>query len=282
MRRAYLALTMAILSGSGGAAAADPGEAQWRQLHMAVCAGKLSQADGQWGCSKARAYPGHDTCPIQFDQNRALIFHGRFTEPAPQALAVYQAECEPHANNFGGMALFRVEAGRFVLQRYYPGLVATACAVIPGDERDIAYCASSYMGQGQQVETFGPLEFDAAGEVGWKDWFRAGNMDGFYGSVVVNCTDAAFDAHHIIGVAADGGDVVVEAATVDPQAREAACAGTAAPRQSDPAGDTEDIPPPPGSAFVADGALLKARLRFHPPSDKPEIELIREPTPARQ
>lgn len=144
----------------------------------------MHTAEG-WTCPYPRAYPDLDpdnACTLAFatggsgSAEPAKIWQGRFTVSAPQILAMYDADCESHANNFGGAALFRLKDGKPDLIRYYPGLNLRDCLMVAGDAStlDTLYCHSSFMAQGEIEESFGPLRF--ANDTAWKqeNWLEAG------------------------------------------------------------------------------------------------------------
>lgn len=256
--------------------------AQWRQLHEAVCAGKVEpNKDGGWVCTQARDYPTSAKCPLSFGPAPKRVFFGRFSEAAQQAIAFYDTVCEPHANNYGGMALFRVEAGRFVLERYFPGTVMDQCVVVRGATHDLPYCRSSYMGQGVLSQAFGPLHIVPQKDAHLERWFDAENADGFYGMVEVPCADRAFHAHHLSDLRLDGDDaVVLEAAYLAPSVHDDACRRVpAGPPQPPATCDCDVIPSPPeGSVLLeeSEARFLKARIRFRPPAAAPAIEMTSE------
>lgn len=136
-------------------------------LSQAVCADKPAQHDGKLYCGVIKDYPHAGRvrqsleCPLSFDYfDKPRIYAGRFTGPQQQQLlAVYHADCENHANNWGGTALFDIVDEKPVLVRYYPGQAFVGCAVAPVRAQDTAYCWDSYTGQGLTSENFGPLRF---------------------------------------------------------------------------------------------------------------------------
>ncbi|MGE5515890.1 MAG: hypothetical protein ACM31D_08700 [Bacteroidota bacterium] len=280
-RRLVLGALFFLASAAGTAGAGERlTSAELRQLAIATCVDKGEfDKNGALNCRNARAYPAAPTCPVTFT---ATVFRGRFTANEPQALVGYQSPCEPHANEFGGMALVRVETNGLVLQRWLPGAVARDCVVVQQGTRDTALCITSHMGQGQLNEAFAPLELDSSGSN--KAWLSAGNVDGAYGDMVVSCSAEDPDYHHFIGVRGDkSGTVTVEAAYVPPAARRPACEHarppSAAPNGED--ADLDEIPLPQGYVALGSDSLRVARIRFVPPNWQPQVELTDRKPPAQ-
>lgn len=149
------------------------------RLQQAVCVGEPVRHEDKLYCDVIKNYPHFGEvykeleCPLSFDYfGEPRIYAGRFTGPQQQVLAVYHADCESHANNWGGSALFNIVEGKPVLVRYYPGQTFVGCAMATGRTQDTAYCWNSYTGQGFTSEDFGPLRFSKADLV-HDDWLHA-------------------------------------------------------------------------------------------------------------
>lgn len=156
-------------------------------------------------CEFPRAYPGHasdEKCVLDFNHAPARIWRGQFTDNKPQILAIYNADCEPHANNFGGAVLFDAVGTAPKLVRYYPGVVFVDCIVLPADEtkRTPLLCYDSYIGQGQYSSRFGLVQLKDNN--GWTltPWLEANDHSDY--STVMNqvCHARDFLAHQICGV----------------------------------------------------------------------------------
>lgn len=262
-------------------------DAQAMRLHQDVCSMPVRQTTQDrrtaWLCDRPRAYPNPKSpCALSFPADKAgrfQIFFGQFTAVKPQAIAMYSAECEPHANEFGGMTLFDIVGQKFELVRYFPGHRYADCVVPPGQGGlQRPYCIGGHMGQGTLSESFGPLTFAPDGSVKRDGWFDAGNNDGYL-TAMTGCDAAAPEPpHHLIGVGLDpaNGDIVLEAAVRDPRAVANACDRfrrndfSAAERNWQKMSELAK-----GRAFIRDDEqkFVKLLVRFRPPNKKPELQL---------
>ena len=70
-------------------------------------------------CRRAKSYPDGRACDVKLTKER---YAGRFLA-AGQALLVvnYESECEPHATDFGGVALFEQDGKTTRFIRFLPG-----------------------------------------------------------------------------------------------------------------------------------------------------------------
>lgn len=230
-------------------------EEQLEELHQEVCsipprrgAGKESEI---WFCDVPRAYESklpdyHNDndpeykkhCPLSFNQYDGLritrIFYGRFTENEQQALIMYSAGCEPHANNYGGTALFRIVEGKLKLIRYYVGVVAVDCVVPPSQGRKLqkAFCFASDIGQGDLFEKFGPLNIEPNGAANITPVLSAGNLHGFAGPVT-DCPRPNPQIHDFSTLKLAGRIMVLEGRYLAPKSVTKACARYKAKEFSD-------------------------------------------------
>lgn len=207
------------------------------QLYAEVCAEPAEQVvdeDGErYLICRPRDYPrdpidGDSRCALRFKSDgngRFDIFYGHFSAPRPQAIAMYQGGCEPHAGSYGGMALLDVTDGKFKLVRYDKGHVYTDCVTVPAKQeaRDTPYCQSWYSQNGGTYEAFGPVKFPLSGGAQFEEWFHAESGDGAYGPVD-NC-DGETKAHHLTALHFDRSTrtIVLEAAMRDPKVVAEAC-----------------------------------------------------------
>jgi hypothetical protein len=192
MRTWLWAALAAVLTGAAyadePAGKAVLSDAQSRALLETLCEEPVHPATGLFGgevltCDRPRGYPMAGDCPLSLRSSapgqKVPIYYGHFQADESQAVVFYQAACEPHATNWGGMALLRVTPKGAVLIRYDQGLVGEDCAVVPGAGagRDALYCFAGHVGQGVLEQGFGPLVFAVDGSARWPPWLTAGNID---------------------------------------------------------------------------------------------------------
>jgi hypothetical protein len=235
----FLVVTIPLIGGvrAQGQITANLSEAQAKQLHQAVCSEPIAKLGGldSWTCDHPRGYRNITSpafCPVNTlyfssrGDGQFQIFFGKFTANRPQAIAMYTAACEPHANSFGGMALFNVVDQKFELVRYFPGMRAVDCVVTPPqrDGRQTPYCFSSFMAQGILGQSFGPIGFKPSGEAAFDSWFQAGNSDGHLG-VTTGCKTNKPEPRRISAVRLDEArsEVVLDVEVLDPHHVASAC-----------------------------------------------------------
>lgn len=274
------------------------GDAQAMQLHEAMCSSRVYKAklgkEQFWACDRPRDYPtrtANGTCRLHVPalaDGRYTIFYGRFTALRTQAIAMYAADCEPRATHNGGAALFDVTDGKFTFVRYFVGHRYFNCVVPPAPEHEThtPYCLSSFMGQGQLSQSFGPVKYGIDGKVQRDHWLSAGNIDGAHGPMVFCQTGKPDqpDLHHLIGARwdEDASKIVVEAGSVDPRSYAAAC-----DRFQRGEFDAQEKRLRETSIVAKDGVFLrdsenryvKVLARFRPGDKTPEIEQTLETVP---
>lgn len=239
MRIAFRALLCLLALASAASARADEPSriltaAQIQQLYAEVCTTPPDEHENGKAktgvCHAPRDYPNTNVqlgdCFLLFKSAAGVfdIYYGRFSANRPQAIVMYEA-CEPHSNNFGGLALFDLIDGRFKFIAYNPGAVFDDCTVLPKDEaHDAAYCTGWHMGQGTVVESFGNLAFSAEGKAAFVTLFTAGNNDGAIGPTV-SCDGRPPIAQHLGNVRYDASQraVLLDVDIRDPKVVEAAC-----------------------------------------------------------
>jgi hypothetical protein len=294
--RVFASLWVALLGLISTSAAAATGsrlsDLQWQQLSQEICdvAPYKSDNGDLWLCDKPRNYPGHETeeCHLSFwagSDASAQIYFGRFTAHETQAIVMYGASCESHADSFGGMALFKVVDQRLQLLRYYPGARYVDCAVplSRGSEFQTPHCFGSSSGQGELNEAFGPLRFAPDGQVHLEEWLEAGNIDRHL-TTMIECEKSGPVLHHLIGVGLDQSNtnVVVEAASIDPASSKRACdryrkrqfnAEEKKLRAMSLVATTQ--------AFIRPGEnkYVKVIVRFHAPDSRGKFEVTSESVP---
>ena len=296
MRREIAIALGGLLAAVASASADEPSsgralsDAQSAELHREICSQAIYQADWhgrkRWICGYPRNYPGRDpktSCPLAFrsdEQGRYEIYYGRFSAKRPQAIAMYWAQCEPHATNFGGLALFDIAAGgQFKFVRFSPGYVYDKCVVPDAGDGAVqtAYCYGKHMGQGELEASFGPVTFGPDGNAKFDIWYSSDNTDGIAGPSA-SCATQETEVHDLLDLRVEekGSAVIVVAAARDPKDIASACA-----RYLN--GDFNDAERliRAGSPFMQDrafirpdeGRLLKMLVRFRPPDRTPHVEL---------
>ncbi|MCC8966623.1 hypothetical protein H8A95_30910 [Bradyrhizobium sp. Pear76] len=145
-------------------------------------------------CTRARSYPdgGGRVCDVKLTKER---YAGRFLAAGSALLVVnYESECEPHATDFGGVALFEQngKASRFI--RFLPGAQGHDCIVVPKDEQqDVLVCTVGHMGQGILESAVARMEFSRESgkriEIAPDFLLRAEDAVSAYGSNVVMCNE---------------------------------------------------------------------------------------------
>jgi hypothetical protein len=289
-------LVLVLANGAAEATGARLNDRRLEQLHQEICGvpvHKTADSGGDiWVCDRPRDYPGlasDETCPLSFvtsgENGLTRIYYGQFTAREPQAIAMYYASCEPHSNNFGGMALFKVVDRRFKLLRYFPGEMYVDCAVPPsrGRKVQVPYCFSSYLGQGVRVDLFGPLRFSPDGRAYLEKWLEAGNLDGFL-TTMTPCDKGKPGIHHLMDVAFDRSkaEIVVGAASIDPQSFATACDRY---RKNDfneqERGFRNMSDEAKSQAFIRpdENRYVKLLIRYRVPKNNPAIKVTPVPVP---
>jgi hypothetical protein len=290
-------ILLAFLSiGAARASGTTLSEPQSEQLHQAICSIPVHKVKHRgldiWACDQPRDYPAGAAsggCSLSFDTSDkdglVRLYYGRFTANEPQALAIYTASCEPHSNNFGGMALFRAGQDGFRLVRYFRGQVYVDCAIPPsqGGALQTPYCFSSHMGQGELGQAFGPLRLTPDGQARLEVWLAAGNDDGDL-TTMVSCDRSGPGIHHFIGVDLDRSKtvIVLEGASLDRRSFRSACdrykkhdfnAEEQSFREMSAVAVSEAFIRPTENKYV------KALIRFQPPSRNPKVEITSQSVP---
>jgi len=283
-------LTTMILSiGGVRAEGAKLSEAEIKQLHEAACDEPVHKVKDGWVCGSPRAYGDITSpafCPVNVLYFESWgIYFGKFTANRSQAIAMYDAACEPHANSFGGMALFNVVDQKFELVRYFPGLRFVDCVVArPGrNGLQIPYCYGSFVAQGTLGEYFGPIQFKPNGTAAFDTWLSAGNDDGHIGPMTDCKTMNKAKPHHISDLRLDEAksEIVLDVAVLDPRSVASACERF---RRGDFNQEERELqkssPSAKGMAFIRQPDELKfvtMVVRFRPPSSKARLEFTLRP-----
>lgn len=147
-------------------------------------------------CTRARSYPNGRACDVKLSKER---YTGRFLAAGNALLVInYESECEPHATDFGGVALFEQtgKATRFI--RFLPGAQGHDCIVLAKDEQkdgpqDALVCMVGHMGQGILESAVARMAFSRKSgkriEIAPDFLLRAEDAVSAYGSNVVMCNE---------------------------------------------------------------------------------------------
>jgi hypothetical protein len=141
-------------------------------------------------CLHVRRYPLGPQCNVELT---GRVYSGDFlTAGRNTVIADYRSGCEPHASNFGGVAIFEEVYGRVRFQGFVPGVIASDCVVVPshqGLERLV--CISSYNGQGEEITSLTELRLTQTSAKRYSitaDHFsEAQDNKGVYGLTRVSC-----------------------------------------------------------------------------------------------
>lgn len=186
-------------------------------------------------CAKARNYPvgnpnaGERTCEISLNEER---YSGRFFEPGKMLLVIgYASDCEPHANNYGGSAVFQDDAGSYVFRGYHPGYGVDNCVTIARGDVDRLFCITGALGQGYLESRLAELKFarvpDADLGLDFDFYVEAQDSEGAYTANVVDCRKPLLRYFSLSdlkrGPALD--TLSIEIAYADAALTRAACAG---------------------------------------------------------
>lgn len=239
-----LSLVSAFLPAATHAEEAD------RALLSAFCdAGNIQGAS----CKRAKLYPdaGRRSCDVKLTAGR---YSGKFLASGNSLLVVsYESECEPHATDFGGAALFEQVGSTYRFRGFQPGMPGTDCVTLARSEReDVLVCLTGHMGQGdletgvaQVVFAEGPgkrltmsLDFLVTAE----------DTIGAYGSNVVDCYgQPKYFGLSKLNAGPQPNTVTLEASYADADTIHTAC-GTGFPKPKETYGELA-----PGEAYVPEG-----------------------------
>ena len=113
-------------------------------------------------CENAKGYSHGQTCNVGFT---GRSYRGRFVDASRVfVLADYDSECESHATEFGGSAVFEKVGDSFVFRAYQPSYRLNECVVAPGALRDRLICISSHNGYGQVTTMIAEYVLRASGK----------------------------------------------------------------------------------------------------------------------
>ncbi|MHC2337526.1 hypothetical protein [Bradyrhizobium sp. USDA 4454] len=211
-------------------------------------------------CTRAKSYPngGGRACDVKLTEER---YAGRFLAAGHALLAVnYESECEPHATDFGGVALFEQDGKTTRFIRFVPGAQGHDCIVVPKDEQqDVLVCTVGHMGQGILESAVARMEFSKKSgkriEIAPDFLLRAEDAVSAYGSNVVMCNEGPkYFGLSNLAAGPRRNTVAVDVDYADDETIRTACgAGFAKPKEL-----FHDLLP--GEAFVPEGNEKKRRF----------------------
>ncbi|WP_076861543.1 hypothetical protein [Bradyrhizobium mercantei] len=212
-------------------------------------------------CTRAKSYPGGRACDVKLTKER---YTGRFIAGNALLVVNYESECEPHATDFGGVALFEQNgaatrfANRFL--RFLPGAQGHDCIVVPRNEQqDALVCSVGHMGQGILESAVARMEFaKKAGkriEIAPDFLLRAEDAVSAYGANVVMCNEGPkYFGLSNLAAGPRRNTVAVDVDYADDEIIRTACGeGFAKPKEL-----FHDLLP--GEAFVPEGNEKKRRF----------------------
>jgi hypothetical protein len=212
-------------------------------------------------CKRARGYPDQENrvCDVRLSPAR---HSGKFAGAGRTLLVVtYESECEPHATNFGGAAVFEPAGGAYAFRGFLPGSQTNDCVVLARNEQqDMLVCTTGYMGQGH-------LESGVAQMVFTQDYSRrisishdflmtAEDSSAAYGANVVTCKEPPPKYFGVskLGAGPRPETVAVSVEYADAATIRAACA-RGAPKPTETFGTLA-----PGDAYVLPGKEKSGRF----------------------
>ncbi|MDH2384559.1 hypothetical protein [Bradyrhizobium sp. CER78] len=143
-------------------------------------------------CTRAKSYPGGRACDVKLTKEH---YAGRFLAASSALLVVnYESECEPHATDFGGVALFEQDGKTTRFIRFLPGAQGHDCIVVTKDtQQDVLVCTVGHMGQGILESAVARMEFSGKPgkriEITPDFLLRAEDAVSAYGANVVTCNE---------------------------------------------------------------------------------------------
>ncbi|QIG97407.1 MULTISPECIES: hypothetical protein [unclassified Bradyrhizobium] len=210
-------------------------------------------------CTRATSYPHGEgrACDVKLTEER---YAGRFLADNALLVVNYESECEPHATDFGGVALFEQsgKTARFI--RFLPGAQGHDCIVTPKDERqDALICAVGHMGQGILESAVARLAFSQKSgkriEIAPDFLMRAEDAVSAYGSnVVMRNEGLKYFGLSNLAAGPRQNTVAVDVDYADDETIRTAC-GEGFPKPKELYHDLL-----PGEAFVPEGYEKKKRL----------------------
>lgn len=243
-----LAMGAGVLSYAwSGEVAAEPSA---KEILLAVCDAKRIKGEE---CRQAKNYRGGPSCNLKLSGKPV---EGRFLPGrAPFVAAVYQSDCDSHADNFGGMLLVERKGKAYALVEYLQGMVGSDCTRATTGETMKLFCISSYMGQGYSESSVFEVKFTANGRSVTAEMDRiasAGSSEGAIGVNTVACKEKVvfFDFSNLR--AGQASDLLEVDATYADEAGIAAACAPDAPKPAEALGDATE-----GEALYPNEAVRK-------------------------
>ncbi|WP_128971027.1 hypothetical protein [Bradyrhizobium tropiciagri] len=213
-------------------------------------------------CTRAKSYPSGRACDVKLTKER---YAGRFLAAGSALLVVnYESECEPHATDFGGVALFEQDgkATRFATRflRFLPGAQGHDCIVVAKDtQQDALVCTVGHMGQGILESAVARMEFASKPGKGiaiTPDFLlRAEDAVSAYGANVVMCNEGPkYFGLSNLAAGPRRNTVAVDVDYADDETIRTAC-GEGFPKSKELYYDLQA-----GEAFVPEGSERKKRF----------------------
>lgn len=130
----------------------SPAREEAQQFLRQICDKTIVPAlNGFMGCSVCPSFTtmGTTSAPRNSEVwTVTALRHGHFTVRSAEQVLVGTTGCEPHANYFGGSALFQRVSGTWEFLFYEPGLITDECLTVQDrDKRDLLACLDHYSAQ---------------------------------------------------------------------------------------------------------------------------------------
>lgn len=232
-------------------------QASVRTLLSAFCATEDIRGSE---CLRAKNYRQSETCNVKFT---GKVYAGGFIASSGNiAVADYQSDCESHATEFGGSAVFEQIGDGLVFRSFQPGYRTDDCLVIrTSGENDKLVCILSDTGQGQTMSVISELVFarptSKGIRVSYNHLATASSNSAAYGLNRVYCGGDGDFVNLGLSKLAPGptaGTVTAELEYADAALLKVVCASAG----SAPEGAA--VPGSPGNAFIPRGAEKRHRV----------------------
>ncbi|MGY4302801.1 hypothetical protein ACVIJ6_000044 [Bradyrhizobium sp. USDA 4369] len=145
-------------------------------------------------CKRVKSYPNAEeqSCDVTLQPGRQ---QGRFLAAGNLLLLVsYGSGCEPHANNFGGVAVFEKVGGVYEFLGFWPGLDVSECVIDTRDgAHDVLVCLTGWMGQGVIESGVARIDFasgsDGSFDMSYDFLLKAEDTTGAFRTNIVTCSE---------------------------------------------------------------------------------------------
>jgi hypothetical protein len=144
-------------------------------------------------CKRARGYPSSDgrACDVKLTEER---HSGKFIVAGEPILVVnYGSDCESHATDSGGAAVFVRSGDKYLFKSFQPGSQANDCVILNDQRQDLLICITGHVGQGLRETGVAQMVFTRSysGDISLSPDFllTAEDSIGAYGANTVTCKE---------------------------------------------------------------------------------------------